>query len=357
MIYQDRNGITLMRYSAILLLLSGVYAPALAAAPLETGTTELTTLPREYHLDGVVEVTSQSTISAQTSGQVLEILADVDDYVEQGSLIIQLKDTEQRARMDQAEAELKAATAQLEESRKEYQRTREIFDRKLVAQSEMDKATSALRSARARQEAANAALAQASEQLEYTRIRAPYSGIVTGRLIEVGENAAPGQRLISGISLEQLRVSVEVPQSLIAEIRQQSRAEIQLADGRRITSGAMTIFPFADPQSGTLTVRLLLPKGIEQLFPGMLVKARFEIGTEQQLTVPSRSVVYRSEVTAVYVVDSGGNPSLRHIQVGQKHNGDRISVLSGLDAGEQVALDPVAAGSRLKAASKGSVHE
>lgn len=346
-----------MRYSAILLLLIGLHASALHATPLETGTSELTTRPREYHLNGVVEVTSQSTISAQTSGQVMDILVDVDDYVEQGAVIIRLKDTEQRARLDQAEAALKSADAQLEEASKEYQRTREIFQRKLVAQSAMDKATAAQRSARANQEAASAALAQAREQLEYTRIRAPYSGIVTERLIEVGETASPGQRLISGISLEQLRVSVEVPQSLIVNIREQGTAEIQLPDGRQIASQSLTIFPFADPQSGTLTVRLLLPPGIERLFPGMLVKTRFRIGTEQQLTVPVSSVVYRSEVTAVYVLDPAGEISLRHIQVGQKRNGDRISVLSGLDAGEKVALDPVSAGSRLKELNEGGSDE
>lgn len=345
------------RYSATLILLTILFGAAQAASSLETGEAELTVTPREYHLNGVVEVTSQSTISAQTSGQVMEILVDVDDYVEQGALIIRLKDTEQRARVEQAEAELKAADAQLEESSRDYQRTREIFERKLVAQSAMDKATAALRSARARKEAATAALAQAREQLEYTRIRAPYSGIVTERLIEVGETASPGQRLISGISLEQLRVSVEAPQSLVDDIRKLGRGVIQLPDGRRISSESLTIFPFADPRSGTLTVRLLLPQGIEGLFPGMLVKIHFEIGTRQQLTVPASSVVYRSEVTAVYVVTPSGDISLRHIQAGQKRNGDRISVISGLNAGERVALDPVAAGSRLKALNQGARDE
>jgi len=354
---KQETGLLMRRYSATLLLFSAFLATALASSPLQTGEAELTVTPREYHLNGVVEVTSQSTISAQTSGQVMEILVDVDDYVEQGALIIRLKDTEQQARVEQAEAELKAADAQLDESSREYQRTREIFERQLVAQSAMDKATAALRSARARKEAATAALAQAREQLEYTRIRAPYSGIVTERLVQVGETASPGQRLISGISLDQLRVSVEVPQSLVDNIRKLGRGEIQLPDGRRITSESLTIFPFADPQSGTLTVRLLLPPGIQGLFPGMLVKSRFEIGTEQLLTVPSSSVVYRSEVTAVYVVESSGDISLRHIQAGHKRNGERITVLSGLDAGERVALDPVAAGSRLKALAEGGRDE
>jgi RND family efflux transporter MFP subunit len=344
-----KNGSRMRHFSLSLLLLATTpFSPLPAAETLVTGSARLTGIPREYRLDGVVEATNQSTISAQTSGQVVEILVDVDDFVEQGAVIIRLKDTEQRARLEQAEADLRAANAVVQEASRDYERTREIFQRKLVAQSAMDKATANLQASRARQEAASAALDQAREQLEYTRIRAPYAGIVTERLIETGETAAPGQRLISGISLEQLRVSVDVPQNLIPTIREQARARVLLPDGSAVESTGLTVFPFADPDSGTFRVRLQLPTGVAGLFPGMLVKTRFEIGTMRELLIPAVSVVYRSEVTAVYVVDEEQRLSLRHIQTGHKRSGDMIAVLSGLEDGERVALDPVEAGSRLK---------
>lgn len=330
----------------LLLLLAAPFTTS--AETLATDSARIVTVPREYRLDGVIEAINQSTISAQTSGQVMEILVDVDDFVAQGAVIIRLKDTEQRARLEQAEADLRAANAVLQEANREFERIREIFQRQLVAQSAMDKATASLKSSQARQEAASAALDQAREQLEYTRIRAPYAGIVTERLIEIGETAAPGQRLISGISLEQLRVTVDVPQSLIPAIRQRASARVQLPDGSSVETSAVTIFPFADPASGTFKVRLELPAGLTGLFPGMLIKTRFAIDTRQELLIPVASVVYRSEVTAVYVLDSHDRLSLRHIQTGQRRNGAMITVLSGLEAGEQVALDPVAAGSRLK---------
>lgn len=341
----------------MLILFSLICSPLQATDSLLTEAARLTTIPRTYQFDGVIEATQQSTISAQTQGQVTEIRVDVDDFVEQGSIIIRLKDTEQRAQLDQVKAELNAATAQLQEARKEHERTQEIFARKLIAQSAMDKVTANLKSAKARQEAASAALSQAEEQLAYTQVRAPYSGIVTERLIELGETASPGQRLISGISLELLRISVEIPQSLIADIRKQADVEVILPDNRVTAVESVTIFPFADPSSGTFKVRMKLPSGITHLFPGMLVKTRFEIGQTEALLIPAASVVYRSEVTAVYVVDAENRPSLRHIQAGQKRNGDRVSVLSGLDAGEKVTLDPVKAGRLLMRQSKGITHE
>ncbi len=345
------------RLPFLLSLLTLFYGPLLAAETLPTSTAQLTQIPQEYQFDGAVEATQRSTISAQTQGQVTEILVDVDDFVEQDAVIIRLRDTEQRAHLDQAKAEVSASNAQLQEARSEYDRVRKVFERKLVAQSAMDKATAALKSAKARHDATKAALTQAEEQLAYTEVRAPYSGIVTERLIELGETAAPGQQLISGISLDLLRVSVVVPQSLIPAIRTQPKARITLPDNQIVTAKSVTIFPFADPASATFKVRLTLPPGVTGLFPGMLIKTHFEIGQTEALLIPAASVVYRSEVTAVYVVGPDNKISMRHIQAGQKRNGSMIAVLSGLDAGEQIALDPIAAGSQLMLQSKGISHE
>lgn len=331
-----------------ILLLLGSTALAQTAQTLETATAGHQELPRVYRLDGVVEAINQSTVSAQTGGQIEAIFFDVDDYVEQGTLIVRLKDTEQRSRLTQAEAELKNTAAQLQEARKEYSRIKGVFDKKLVSSAAMDKADAALKSARARHEAADAALQQAREQLDYTLVRAPYSGIVIQRHLEVGEIAAPGQKLMSGISLDQLRVNVDVPQSLIQAIRENNKASVQQPGNGYIEAEKLTIFPFAHHGSNTFKVRLDLPHGIKGLFPGMFVKTAFTIGTRKALLIPSRAVVYRSEVTGVYVRSADGALSLRHIRVGQKANDGMIIILAGLEADEQVALNPIAAGKQLK---------
>ncbi|MEJ1364189.1 MAG: efflux RND transporter periplasmic adaptor subunit, partial [Candidatus Sedimenticola sp. (ex Thyasira tokunagai)] len=92
-----------MRLLYPLILVSLVITTAVQAeAPLETAVAEYHELPREYRLDGVVEAIHQSTVSAQTGGQIEEIFFDVDDYVEQGTMIVRLKDTEQRSHLTQA---------------------------------------------------------------------------------------------------------------------------------------------------------------------------------------------------------------------------------------------------------------
>jgi RND family efflux transporter MFP subunit len=328
-----------------------------AEPPLETATLKLQERPRLHHLDGVIEAVNQGTISAQTQGQVAEILFDVDDYVEAGAVVIRLKDREQKAQVARAEAALKEAVARLEEARKEQTRIKGIFEKKLVSRAAMDKADAALKAAGARRESAQAGLEQAQEQLEYTRVRAPYAGIVTERHVEVGEIAQPGQKLISGISLEKLRVTVDVPQSLIPAIRAYDQGSAQLPNGVWINAEKITIFPFAHQGSNTFEVRLQLPGGIQHLFPGMYVKTAFVVGKSKELLIPKKAVVYRSEVTGAYVLGSDGRVSLRHIRVGSKSRNGMLQVLAGLDAEEQVALDPIAAGVLLKEQLAGQTDE
>ncbi len=345
------------RHLAWLMLCLLLAWPVSAADQLVTVAVERAELPRTYRIDGVVEAVATGTLSAQTSGSVLEVNFDVDDFVAAGDLILRIDETRQRAAVREAEANLEAAAAQRREAALEYRRVRGVFERQAVSKAQMDRATAALERAKANEQAAEAALQKARKELEFTRVRAPYSGIVTRRLIEVGETAQPGKPLMSGLSLDDLRITVQVPQTLVASIRSQRRAEALIA-GRWIEAQGVTVFPVADPRSGTFEVRLRLPDGVEGVFPGMYVKVGFVVGTESGLVIPRSAVVKRSEVIAVYLVDPGGRVSLRHIRLGRAAGADQVGVLTGLSEGEQVATDPIAAGILLRAQRTAQVeHE
>jgi RND family efflux transporter MFP subunit len=337
----------------LILITAGMllFARVVIAAPLPElawAPAQLRELPREFRLDGVVEAVNQTTVASQTSGQVQELHFDVDEYVEKGAVIVVLKDTEHQARVVKTAAELKDAEARLKEAREDFQRTKEVFSKELISAAAMDKSEAALKSAEARFEAAQANLSQAREQLEYTRVRAPYSGVVTQRHVEVGEVAQPGQPLVSGLSVDQLRVLVDVPQSLIPRIREFGQARVQQPGGGWLQATKLTIFPIADVGTNTFRVRLELAEGTSNLFPGMFVKTSFVTGLKQELVIPSASVAYRSEVTGVYVLTGEGRIGFRHVRVGRRTSDAAVRVLAGLEPQERVALDPIAAGVALK---------
>jgi RND family efflux transporter MFP subunit len=310
--------------------------------PLETLTLVRESAPRERVWDGVVEAVHQATLSAQTGGRVLELPFDVNDYVAAGQVVVRFTDVEQQAGRRRAEAAQASAQAGFNEAEAEYARIAEVYERRLVSKSQLDQATARRDSARAQLEVARVALREAGEAVDYTVVRAPYAGILTQRHVEVGETVRPGQPLVSGLSLNRLRVNVDVPQSEVAAIREHGRAAVLLDDGRRIEAEKLTIFPFADPATHSFKLRLDLPEAETGLQPGMIAKAAFVLGQAERLFVPASALLTRSEVTAVYVVAADNRVSLRQVRPGHRY-ADRIEILAGLAEGERVVLDPVAA--------------
>ena len=339
--------VTIIRVIAIVTISFSAFS-FIQAAELEVAEVSSKMAPRQYRLDGVIEAVRKTTVSAQISGQVEAILFDVDDYVEKGEIIVQLNDKQPAAKLKQARAALKEAEARLNEAEAEHQRVKDVYEKKAVSKKAMDAAEASLKAARAKLDSARAGLEQAQVNLEYTRVRAPYSGIMTGRFIEVGETAQPGKKLISGLSLEELRVNVDVPQNMINAVREAATANVEAPDGTMVPVSRKTVFPYAEPASHTFRVRLDFSGDSVKLFPGMFVKAVFDVGSREVLTVPAEAIVRRSEITAVYVVTPDGKVSMRAIRKGRNLPEGQTIVLSGLQSGEQVALDPVAAGALLK---------
>lgn len=319
-------------------------SPTTAASGLQTVVVATAQVQSETSFDGLIEAANQATVAAQTSGRVLELPYDVGDYVERGSVIVRLRDTEQRARADSATAALTDARARLAEAQLAYERIKDVFEKNMVAKATYDKALADVQSARARTEAASSAAEEAREGLAYTTIRAPYSGIVVARHIEVGEIAAAGKPLMTGLSLEELRVVVDIPREHIGPLRKHRRARVILPSGESLVAEALRVPPAADPNTQSFRVQVTLPKGDHGVFPGTLVKVAFVTGEQSQLLAPAAAIVRRGEITGVYVESEQGRVSFRYIRTGTPSADGRVPVVAGLAAGEKIALDPIAAG-------------
>jgi hypothetical protein len=167
---------------------------------------------------------------------------------------------------------------------------------------------------------------------------------VVSRHVQLGETVAPGRPLMTGLSLEHLRVVVEIPQQHIGPLRRHRRARVILPDGNSVAASELRIPPAADPATHTFRVLVTLPPGEHGVFPGTLVKVAFVSGEEERVLIPPQALVRRGEVTGVYVEGDGGRLGLRYLRVGTPAADGRVPVLAGLVAGERVALDPIAAG-------------
>ena len=282
----------------------------------------------------------------------------IDDFVNQGEIVVRLRDTQQQANLNKTKAAVNEAKARFEQATNEFARISSIYERKLVSKAQFDRAKANLDTSRARLAVSKADLVRAQEELERTVIRAPYAGIVVERFIEVGEIAQPGTAVMRGVGLNKLRLSINVPQRLINAVRNLNQATVMLetSEGEKlIPAGNLTFFPYADKRTRSFKVRVDLPEqnddNLLQLFPGMFVKVAFNIGENMQLLVPASAVVQRSEDSGVYVVGDDNKISFRYIRPGRASAGDSRIILAGLQVGERVAVDPLLAVSRLKAGS------
>ncbi|MCP3689393.1 MAG: efflux RND transporter periplasmic adaptor subunit, partial [Gammaproteobacteria bacterium] len=210
--------------SLVLLLI-----PVLSIAQPSTLTTTnaaLVALPLEYQLDGVIEAIRQSTLSAEVSGRVEAINFDVGDQVKRGDVILRIRDQELRAGLQQASAALDEAQAMYTDTKRELARVQGLYKNKVVSKAAFDKASANLESAQARVAAARASVSRAQEQLDNTVVRAPYSGVVSARHIELGESTSVGQPIMSGYAMGEFRSIVNVPQSIIGAVRKHQKVRV-----------------------------------------------------------------------------------------------------------------------------------
>lgn len=288
-------------------------------------------------LDASIEALNQATLSAQTTGRVIKINFDTNDYVTEGDVLLEITSKEQGAKLAASEADLRRAKAAYNEARLDYNRYKKLYPKGAISKGELDRSEANARTSKQQIKAAEANLVQAKESLKYTIIKAPFSGIVTKRHIEMGETISPGQALFSGMSLDKLRAVSEVPQRYIETLRKNPEFTITLNDGSTLFSDDITLFNYAENQSHSFKIRINLPATKVTLLPGMWVKAKFVNGSRTTILIPSSAVLVHNELTAVYR-DFDGRSVLTQVRLGKTSEG-YVEVLSGLFDGDMISTD------------------
>lgn len=325
---------TLVRLITAALIMIAQHA---LAEPISTFVVENQLIKNRVELDGLLEAIKAATVSAQTSGRVMKLYYDVNDQVEAGSPLLELTSVEQGAQFMAAEAELTSAIALNDEAQLQLKRFKTLFPKGAISQGQMDEVVARAKASKQAVSAAKARMTQAEQSVKYTQINAPFSGIVTKRHIQVGETVNLGQPLYSGYAKDQVRAVTQVPQRFIEALHQSPEMVIELANGHRYNSQALTIFNFADPNSHSYQVRISLPQYAATLIPGNWIKAHFVTGERTSIMVPRSALITMNELSGVYV-DLAGNFALSQVRLGQQV-GNEFEVLAGLSPGDVVALD------------------
>jgi len=332
----------------VLLLTAGVANAALAAG-LSTVIIQQSNQENVATVEGSVEAVKSSLIAPQVAGSITALPIKAGDAVRSGQLLVRIDTRIANQQMASNQAQVAAAQAQLFAARQEYERKRRLHEKQYISQAALERAESDYKTAEAQTKAQLAQTDVANVQSGLHVINAPYSGLIADVMVEQGDMAMPGKPLLTVYDPSVLRVVVNVPQSQVASIKANASVKINIAAAveaeRNLTGTQVVILPTADAVSNMVKVRVTLPPGLTSVRPGMFARAVLPVNeksVQAQIHVPASAIIKRSELTAVYVVDATGIPQLRQVRLGRKQ-GDNVEIFAGLQAGEKIATDPIAA--------------
>ncbi len=326
-------------------------AGTVASPSLRSMTVSATAVAAGNQYDGTVEAVRQTDLAAQVSGTIIALNAVTGERVKKNQLLVRLDAQAANQAAAASGAQLASARAQQALAQQEFERQKQLYEKNYISKGALDQAEAALKSATAQVHAQAAQTGVASAQTGFHTLKAPYDAVVSAVPATLGDMATPGKALVTLYDPGQLRVAVNVPQSLAAKLDTQANAEISIrVDGQQnITPTAIQLLPAADAATHNRTVWLTLPANLTDIAPGTSTSVRFDsdtskAGTGIMISIPLSTLVKRAETTSVYVIGSNGQPLLRQLRLGEVH-GDQVEVISGLSAGEHIALDPqIAAG-------------
>ena len=303
---------------------------------------------------GTVRAAQTSVLASQTMGNVVEIRAHEGDRFHRGQVLAIVDDSQARAAVDRAVAASNAAQQQVSAAESDLaladstlKRYQGLFERKSVSAQEFDvvnardQAALAHRDmARAEQAQAKAALSQAQTALEYTRIRAPFDGVVTEKKVDSGTLVSPGMPIFTVEDIRHYRLEASINETDLASVRMGEVVPVVVdALGNSELKGKVVqIVPAADPGSRSFVVKIELPTD-SGLRSGLFGRARFPRGERSSLLIPRTAVVERGQLQGVFVLDQNKVAGLRYVTLG-KPLGTNVEVLAGLQRDERLVRNP-----------------
>jgi membrane fusion protein (multidrug efflux system) len=297
-------------------------ASPLPVAVVKTGVAEAKPLLATEEVVGTVRSKTRAVIEARVGGRIELLAASPGQLVKQGDLIAQLDVREIQARLDQAKATLEQADRDLD-------RNKALLQQNVLTKAEFD-------TAEARQRIAKAAVTEAETMLSYAKVTAPFAGVITRKLADVGDIAAPGRGIVELENPGALRVEANVPEGLVRLIKLGDTLGVSSVElSKPVSAVASEIAPASDPASRTALVKLDLPAS-SGLRLGQFVRVAVPVGEKMSLRLIESAVVSRGQMEMVFVV-TNNTAQMRLVKSGRTLGGE-VEIISGLGAGERVVV-------------------
>lgn len=297
--------------------------------------------------NGVVTALNTVEIRPQVSSTIAQVHIKEGQFVHKGDLLFTLDNRVDQVNLAKAQAQVDKELATLADNRRQFNRSKDLFEKNFLAQSVVDSSQTVVQAQQAVVAGAKSAVAAATVSLTYTRIVAPASGrtgiinVYPGSLVQANGSAAP---MVTITQMDPIAIAFALPQrnlpdALASMKRGDSFVLARLPDSSLQTKGKLQFIDNAiDAASGTVKVKAVFENKEMKLWPGAYADVELSVQTiKDAIVVPQDAIIVGAKAKSVYVVDADGKAALRQVNVLHSFGSD--AVVSGIDAGAKVILE------------------
>jgi RND family efflux transporter MFP subunit len=303
---------------------------------------------RELVLPGNMQAFVDTPIYARTSGYLKRWTADIGAHVKAGQLLAEIDTPEVDDQLHQARADLATAEANFRLAQKTAERWQELLKTGVVSKQMADQTYGEMEARKAALDSARFNVARLEKMQAFKKIYAPFDGVITARntdvgaLIDAGSGGGPARELFHVASTKKLRVYINVPQFYSRDAVPGVEAELTLSEfpGRSFKGSLVRTTQAIDAASRTMLAEVAVDNPTGELLPGAYAQVHLKLRTSNMvLVVPVNTLIFRSEGVQVAVVQPDQRVALKKIVLGRDF-GTEVEVVSGLEQGEAVILNP-----------------
>lgn len=327
--------------ASLLALSTGGVAAQSERVPVTAAEARQAPIVREVVLTGTVTSPRSASLSTAIGGLVEHVAVDAGDRVATGDVLLALDAELEKAAVMRAQAAVRRAEEELADARRRLREAQALSDDHSIPETTVRSTESEVRIAEAALDVLRAEERLEAARLERHRLKAPFEGVVSRKLTEVGEWIEPGTAVLELVATDGLRVDFQVPQEYAAQLGDDSSIRVELggAPGRWFDGAIAAIVPVSDPEARSFLVRVLLQGADNIIAPGMSAHGQLRVATDRRGLVVPRDATLRhpdGRVT-VWVIDESGAVSERRIEPGRAF-AELVHVQSGLEPGERVVV-------------------
>ncbi|MDR8391804.1 efflux RND transporter periplasmic adaptor subunit [Aliifodinibius sp. S!AR15-10] len=294
-----------------------------AAIPVEISGVTRGSISAYYSTTTTLEAEEEAMVVAKVRGIVESLQVEEGDYVQKGQVLAKLED-------EQLKIEAQRAKATMDRLYNDYQRNQELYEKQLISAEQFENAKFEYASQQAAYE-----LAQLN--LEYSTIKAPISGVISQRMIKVGNMVNTDEEVFKITDFNPLLAILHVPEHEMSKLNKNQVAYLQVdaIQGQSFQGKVLRISPVVNPETGTFKVTVAVNDNTKQLKPGMFGRIRIVYDThDNALMIPKNAVISEDGYNSVYEIKDK-LAYRKNIETGYI-NGNNIEVISGLNEGDQV---------------------